>query len=279
MTTPLRPLSLGELLDRTFSLYRGNFTLFVGIAAVAYLPLFVIRVVAGLAQVSSLKDLKPGATATVIVASLITVVFYLASVAAAQAATVTAVSSVYLGNSTTVGSAYGRVRGMILRVVLVMIGMGIGIGIGLLLLIVPGIILTLMWALTIPIVVLENADLFEALGRSRDLTAGHRGRVFLIILLFATLTYLFSLLWEIPLIAWIAIKGVEGMQRAILSPGFTIASNAMNFVTESLLTPLMTIAFSLMYYDERVRKEAFDIQLMMSAPEAGEAQAAASGQL
>jgi hypothetical protein len=41
----------------------------------------------------------------------------------------------------------------------------------------------------------------------------------------------------------------------------------------------MTIAFSLMYYDERVRKEAFDIQWMMSSPETGDAQAAASGSL
>jgi hypothetical protein len=28
--------------------------------------------------------------------------------------------------------------------------------------------------------------------------------------------------------------------------------------------PLVTIAFSLVYYDERVRKEAFDLQLMMT---------------
>ena len=38
MTTALRPLTLGELLDRTFQLYRNNFLLFVGIAATAYFP-------------------------------------------------------------------------------------------------------------------------------------------------------------------------------------------------------------------------------------------------
>jgi len=32
----LRPLSLGELLDRTFFLYRRHFLLFVGIAAIPY---------------------------------------------------------------------------------------------------------------------------------------------------------------------------------------------------------------------------------------------------
>jgi hypothetical protein len=33
----LRPLSLGELLDRTFSLYRRNFWLFLGILRIPYL--------------------------------------------------------------------------------------------------------------------------------------------------------------------------------------------------------------------------------------------------
>ena len=43
----LRPLSLGELLDRTFFLYRRHFLLFIGIAAVPYLVILV-PVLAGL---------------------------------------------------------------------------------------------------------------------------------------------------------------------------------------------------------------------------------------
>jgi hypothetical protein len=35
-----------------------------------------------------------------------------------------------------------------------------------------------------------------------------------------------------------------------------------------LVGPLATIVFSLLYYDERVRKEAFDLQLMMQALDA-----------
>jgi hypothetical protein len=34
MTEPLHPMSTGQLLDHTFALYRKNFVLFVGIAAV-----------------------------------------------------------------------------------------------------------------------------------------------------------------------------------------------------------------------------------------------------
>jgi hypothetical protein len=275
MTTALRPLSLGELLDRTFHLCRSNFGLFVGIAAVAYLPLFVIRVVFGVLQISALKG-HVGAAVGMVFGGLAAVLCYLLSVAAAQAATVTAVSSVYLGQSLTVRETYSRVKGKVIRVVLAMIGMGIGVGLGLLLLIVPGIILILMWALTIPVVVLEDADLFDALRRSRELTAGHRGRVFLIIFLFVLLTYLFTMLWDVPLVAIVMHGGVQSMKQRLASPAFTIISVSFGYLTEVLLTPLMTIAFSLMYYDERVRKEAFDIQLMMSSPESGEAQAAAA---
>jgi hypothetical protein len=34
MAEPLRPMSTGQLLDHTFTLYRKNFLLFVGIATV-----------------------------------------------------------------------------------------------------------------------------------------------------------------------------------------------------------------------------------------------------
>ena len=37
------------------------------------------------------------------------------------------------------------------------------------------------------------------------------------------------------------------------------------FLTNSLVGPLLTIAFTLIYYDLRVRKEGFDLQLMMTS--------------
>lgn len=255
MAITLRPLSLGELLDRTFQLYRNHFVLFVGITAVAYLPKFMIQ--------CGLLLIPKQATGVTLFGTLLSLILSLAAVAAAQAATVTAVSAVYLDQRITVRESYSRVLGMILRVVLVMIGMGIGIGIGILLLIVPGVILALMWALTIPIVVLENADLREALARSRELTSGHRLRVLMIFILFTVLTYLMFLVVESPVIALIAARGA----KAVVGGAFAVTTYALSLVSECLVTPLMTIALSLMYYDERVRKEAFDIQFMMAGLE------------
>src|SRR5271170_1458363 len=41
----LRPLSLGEILDRTFSLYRSNFLLFLGITALSQLLILAFNLV------------------------------------------------------------------------------------------------------------------------------------------------------------------------------------------------------------------------------------------
>ncbi len=42
MTATLRPMSLGEILDRTFQIYRSRFLVFVGIAALPAVAMFLI---------------------------------------------------------------------------------------------------------------------------------------------------------------------------------------------------------------------------------------------
>lgn len=263
----LRPLTLGELLDRTFQIYRNNFLLFAGIAAIAYLPLFIIR--SGLVLAPKLGG--GSALAAIAIGGLLFIVLYLVGVAAAQSGTIIAVSAVHLSQPITIGETYSRVREMLGRIVLLTIGVGIGIGIGFLLLIVPGIVLLLMWALAVPVAVLEDASLGEATSRSRALTAGHRGRVFVIYLLFTVLSVIVALGLESPL-GVIAVLNRNAAHEALAA--IQIASVAMSYVSQILVTPLVSIAFSLMYYDERVRKEAFDIELMLKGFEAVHGQSA-----
>ncbi len=124
---------------------------------------------------------------------------------ASQGATVVAVSKVHLGGSSSISEAFCGIRGRILYLSLIMIGVGIGIGIGLVLLIVPGIILALMWSLTIPVAVLEDKGLRDATSRSAELTKGNRGRIFMIYFLFIVLMYIVILLWEVPIFAAIGM--------------------------------------------------------------------------
>jgi hypothetical protein len=274
MSVMLRPLTLGELLDRAFQLYRTRFALFMGIAAVAYLPVFLLQTV----MLWAPKSLSASPTAALGFGSLLllpVLVVRLLGVAAANSATVMVVSAAYLERPITLREAYGRVSGMLVRVFFIMIGMGIGIGVGLVLLIVPGIILFLMWALAIPVAVLEDTGLGESLSRSRQLTAGHRFRVFAIYLLYFALVFALEMGLMGPLGAILAVKG-RTVGAAAVTPIITVASTILGYVVECLVTPILTISLSLMYYDERVRKEAFDIQLMMSALGEGQGGSAAA---
>ena len=261
MSSDLRPLTLGELLDRTFSLYRKNFMLFVGIIALPHLILLAFQLSGVVFRTGS----SAGLQAASIVWSLGTIVVQLGVVAASQGATVIAVSQLHLGRTTSIRESFAGIQGRILYLALITIGYGIGIGVGLILLIIPGIILGLMWALTIPVAVLEDTGLRDSVNRSAQLTKGARGRVFVIYLLFLILLYAAYMVWMIPLFAIIGAmsRGHANPAGAILWTQITFPVGV--FLSQCLVGPLMTIGLSLLYYDQRVRKEAFDLQHMMAA--------------
>jgi len=260
MATPLRPLNTGELLDRTFSLYRTHFSLFVGIAALPHLVLLADQLL-GVAVRGDLQHWS--AIAMTFFWGMGTIVVTILVAAAAQAATVMAVSQVHLDRPAGVMDSFSRVRDRIPTVLGLSIVMGLGIGLGLVLLIVPGIILALMWSLAVPVAVLENKGVGESMTRSSQLTKGNRGRIFVIWLLFFALTIAVTLLLQWPItLAAAALAGAENTARVLVWTQVTSA--VVSFITQCLVSPLATIAFALVYYDERVRKEAFDLQWMMT---------------
>src|SRR5579871_3822002 len=240
----LRPLTLGELLDRAFQLYRSRFAIFAGIAAVAYLPVFVIQAF----TLWSPKVISPTMGIAAAVGFIVLIVLRLLGVAAANSATIIVVSAAYLERPITVGEAYRRVSGMLVRVFFIMIATGIGIGIGFVLLIVPGVVLFLMWALAIPVAVLEDAGLGESVSRSRELTAGHRARVFAIYLLYFFLLFSLESMMAAPLGVFVILKG--GHTGAAMAPIVGLFNVIISYVVGSLVTPVISISLSLMYYDE-----------------------------
>lgn len=87
---------------------------------------------------------------------------------------------------------------------------GFAVGLGCILLLVPGILMLLAWFVNVPVVVVERKGVFDAFGRSAELTKGHRGA-------------LFGLLAAYVIVAWIisavglALTG--GLDLAALSAG------------------------------------------------------------
>jgi uncharacterized membrane protein len=263
MATPLRPLSTGELLDRTFFLYRSHFGLFIGIFALPHLVVLAYQCI-GL----TLRSPTPQLTRALFAIVWGLGALFLTSIvaAASQAATVVAVSQVHLERPTSIADSFSRVKGEIAGVIGLTVLVGLGVGLGFIVFIVPGILLALSWSVAVPAKVLESKGASEAMSRSSALTKGDRGRIFVIWFLFfvASIGVSFLLHWPIQIAS--GARSIFALQR--VSTGLQVASLIATFVSECLVGPLATIAFSLVYYDERVRKEAFDLQLMMTTLDA-----------
>ena len=104
----------------------------------------------------------------------------------------------------SIGRTVGAAVPVLLPVIVVGLLAGFAISIGLDLLIVPGLFLMTIWAVIIPVVVIEQPPMLSAFGRSRQLVRGHGWNVFgtlvtaIIILILVDLVLGF-LLFALPL--------------------------------------------------------------------------------
>ncbi len=263
MATALRPLSTGELLDRTFSLYRSHFGLFIAIFALPYLVVLAFQLM-GLVFQSPV----PSVSSTLLTAawSMGALVLTIVVSAVSQAATVVAVSNLLLDRPASVTDSFSRVKGQVLGVLGLSFLISMAAGFGLFVFIVPGVILWIMWSLAVPAKVLEQKGVFDSMSRSMELTKGSWGRIFVIGLLIVALRFGVSALlqWPVLIAAGFSIRGGVRQMGIV----WQIAVQLSTFVSTSLVGALATIAFSVVYYDQRVRKEAFDLQLMMTTLDA-----------
>jgi hypothetical protein len=263
MTTALRPLSTGELLDRTFSLYRSHFGLFIGIFALPYLVVLAFRLV-GLVFQSPTPQISN--ILMNLVWSMGALFLILIVSAASQAAAVVAVSNLHLDRPASVMDSFSTVKSEIPGVIGVSLLVGMASGVAFFAFIVPGVLLLIMWSLAVPAKVLEHRSATDSMSRSMELTKGSRGRIFVIGLLIFVLSIGVSWLLQWPILIAAGFSMKTGIQRMAI--GWQVAALVAEFVSRSLVGALGTIALSLVYYDQRVRKEAFDLQLMMSTIDA-----------
>jgi hypothetical protein len=159
MALDLRPLTLGELLDRGFTMYRRNLWLFVGIAAV---PAVLALALALLVQVMQMKTLdtalaarsQPGPPAfdpesimtimSLVGGILVLALAYWVVYMVALGATTFAVSELYVGRAVTIRDVYGKMSDRIgaLVFLMILIGLrlfGIFLGAGIMMALVVGL--------------------------------------------------------------------------------------------------------------------------------------------
>ena len=300
MESNLRPMSLGEILDRTAQLYRSNFLLFAGIYAV-YAGVVLVLSLAQIGLTSMLKGSALTVWVPVLlgVAALIEALFIIIFAGAVIAAINRAVAWVHLGEPATIRGAYRSILPHLGRYIWLMILTTLIICAPLLLLViliplvifmVPGIfsggsgseamgilaavvlflfiiawfvyavLMGLRYSLAVPACVVENLKARAALRRSIDLSKGSRGRIFLLGLLIFVIQFGLAMLTQAFFI--VALINQPGH---ILPAWMQALQQIVGFFTNTFLGPIWATGIALFYFDQRVRREGYDIEWMMQA--------------
>jgi len=287
----LRPLSVGDIVDRVLRLLRADAVLFIGIAVLPNLIVEILQRVAGVSQTFDLNDLgtaigtaggpvvprqlqpaNPGAAVAVVIVGL--------ALSLLQAcALMEAIGQRYLGRPITIREAYRRglravprlilsglavvaVFGAVLVLVIIALAalggspaaaVAIVIGLVVFVVVLPWGALSL--AVVGPAIVLEGLGPIAAIRRSFHLMDRSRLRTLGLYILIGILSTLAGIVFGIVFLASFVS---EPTVRAVLQTIANVASAAVS-------GPLVYGALVVLYYDLRVRKEAYDLQLAAEA--------------
>jgi hypothetical protein len=184
-------LRIGTVMSRLIDTLRTNVDVFLPIALVTMAPTLFLNIFAVLnpdaAGVDATGKIVAGEGLHYAITGALSIcAFFLGGVLTPLAVSHATVS--YLsGQKEGVGPAISVALRAFLPMVLIFILEGLGVGLAFLLLVVPGCILLCMWALVMPVYVMEQTGVTESFARSRELTRGHRGTIFLLFLIYGLL--------------------------------------------------------------------------------------------
>ena len=291
-TPILRTMEVSDVIDAAIRLYRHNFTRILGMTALAYVPVAGLQAVLIAELMGGAKrGAKPGTledpSAVLGLSFLATMLLAAVLLPLAEGACCVAVSESYLGRQITVAQAYRRVYRVFWRLFLTVVLVGLvvaSVSCGAFsLAIIPaaakqglpwtaigpavGILLALAWMawswttmlFTGPVVVLEGTWGANALTRSHHLIRGQFWRVLGTWFILVVIIYIGSraLATPLALVCMLATVGSQGP-----SPLGMAAAQGLTMAITLCLRPVKIIGTVLLYYDARIRKEGFDLQVM-----------------
>ena len=302
---PLRPLGLGDIYDAAFRIIRFNPKATVGSAVLVssvtmLIPVVISAIVTFTVGVTLDEngELAAGATTSEAVASVVSfgslfggaillqigLIFVTGMIAhVANAAAV--------GRRLTLGEAWAATHGkrwkllgltaVINVVALVALGLYIGLWVAIafsgsveLMIVwgvvtVPAFIAGMWWFwirvyfLPAPVLMLEPVGVFGAIGRGYRLTHQQFWRIFGIGLLTFLITSIAGGILSGPISLVGQIASIAVPEYAVL--GLAVTQAVSSIISSAFVAPFTAAVTALLYIDQRMRKEAFDVELMSRA--------------
>jgi hypothetical protein len=271
----LRPMGVGEILDAAIKLYRSQWRRLMAIVAIALVPITFLQVFLtreiGAPFADPTNTTQAEFNSSILVSVILGVIQVLVVQPFLVAAVAKASADVYLGHTVAVGPTFrfavSRIHSIlwisILQVLAVLIPMlvlvllaflvGDELAIAvLLLLLIPAVVVFFRFTFGSTVLVVEGRKGSKALRRSWRLVKGSFWKVLGTFLLATLLSSIVESILSVPgTIAFFAI-GPAGW------PLYAIGLSLAAIVT----TPFTTLITVLLYFDLRIRKEAFDLEVM-----------------
>jgi uncharacterized membrane protein len=209
----------GSVLSRIWEIYRDQFPVLFGTAALLFALQFIIYLLLSSAAGIALA-----------------ILFWALSILY-QGMVVKLVQDVQDGRrDNSIPDLLRSVEPVFWPLVAVSILAGVGVAVGFVLLIVPGLILMVIWAVVAPVTVLERPGVFAAFGRSRELVRGNGWQVF------GVLVLVFLAVIVISIVAGVASTSLGSLGRALIQWG-----------VNALVAPVTALSASVLYFALRGR--------------------------
>ncbi|MBX3286968.1 MAG: hypothetical protein KF703_16595 [Actinobacteria bacterium] len=270
----LRPLSLGELLDASFRIYRSRARTLLLAVAVPVVPVLVFSSLVSLSAQTSLTvdsttgvpTLDGGDLALTAAGFLVTVVASLVATAIATAACFRSISGAYVGDDPDWRESLRFAVSRLWSVIGLSLLTGLATVAGVLVCLVGILYPMAIFAVAVPALLMEGLGPASSMGRSRDLVRGSGWRVLGIVLLGTLLAFAFQAVVSIPLGVLLLVD-----PGPVVSQVITVLVQVLATVVVTPFSAALTMA---LYVDLRVRKEGFDLvlwaqRLGTSAPAGG----------
>jgi hypothetical protein len=266
-TSSLRPLSIGEILDAGIKVVVRHWKPLMGCIVGLTAPVWIlyVLVIASVdsefleadSQFSTSSSSTGGdVSSTEIVGFGISFLLLFVTFLIAFTACFKVVSDAWLGSEPSIGRSlrFGLRRSPMVALLALIAGIGIGIGFALCLL--PGIWLSVLWCLAFPALLFERTGPFKAMGRSSSLI---KGRWWASLLLVVVGYLLVTILGGIIQYGLLAVAAVAAGDSVIVNAIATVVGSTLS---SAITYPYLAAVLTILYFDQRVRKEGFDLQLL-----------------
>jgi hypothetical protein len=251
----LRPLGVGEILDLGIKIYRRRFGTLARAVAVVVVPISVLSAIVGLSAGTETTgtEFDGGDLAAGVGAALVGGLLGYAASQLATAASFEIVAGDYLDETRTWQQSLVVARRRFWPLVWLSLLQAIAIGLGFLLCILPGIYLGVVFSIAVPVLLFDDVRGTKALGRSRALLKDR---------FWPTLGAL-----AVSMILSSIVSGIiQGVLLGVTSSGGEVVDAFAQAVAGSLssilTTPFSAAVVAVLYFDARVRKEGFDLELL-----------------